>query len=517
MSYSPSLSSTITNTKMRTPGNVSSFSGMCATCTSNCIGTCEIGNSAVRGEEAIYPVAADKNQFASEKIYPVDLSHFNINGRVFGAKGIDINGKEPTYPNVDISSTMGINYPIKLKAPIVFPAMAKLNWKGYYGGAALAGVLVVIGEDAIVKDPKLEIKQNKVVNSPLLKEMVDSFKNYDHGYGQIILQANVDDENLRVLDYAIEKLGATAVELKFGQGAKGIQGMGKVASLEEALKYQSMGNIVYPDPSDPIIQEKHNKGVGSHFYRIGRLPQWDEKILADRVNELRELGAKQVCFKMTSFDPEDMLRVLKIASECKIDLVTFDAAGGGSGNSPCKMMNEWGFPIVYMESIIYEILKEMKNKGYFLPRVAVAGGLAMEDHIFKALSLGAPYIPMVGIGRAAMASAMVGEKLGQLIREGNVPKDLQKYGNTIEEIFVDIRELKDIYGSEVKNISTGAIGVYSYIHRISTGLRQLMALNRKFSLNEIERRDIIALTREAAEVSGISSFMELKRNIIDMV
>ncbi len=35
MSFSPSLSSTIANTKMRTPENISSFSGMCSTCTSN--------------------------------------------------------------------------------------------------------------------------------------------------------------------------------------------------------------------------------------------------------------------------------------------------------------------------------------------------------------------------------------------------------------------------------------------------------------------------------------------------
>ncbi len=60
MNFSPSLSSTITNTKMRTPGNVSPFSGMCSTCTADCVGTCEIGNSAIRGTEALYPVGADK-------------------------------------------------------------------------------------------------------------------------------------------------------------------------------------------------------------------------------------------------------------------------------------------------------------------------------------------------------------------------------------------------------------------------------------------------------------------------
>ena len=52
MSYSPALGSTLTHTRVRTPENVSKFSGMCSVCTANCIGTCEIGLSAVRGSEA---------------------------------------------------------------------------------------------------------------------------------------------------------------------------------------------------------------------------------------------------------------------------------------------------------------------------------------------------------------------------------------------------------------------------------------------------------------------------------
>ena len=67
MSFSPPLGSTISHTRLRTPENVSKFSGMCAVCTSNCMGTCEIGLSALRGSEAIYPYETDINQFASEK------------------------------------------------------------------------------------------------------------------------------------------------------------------------------------------------------------------------------------------------------------------------------------------------------------------------------------------------------------------------------------------------------------------------------------------------------------------
>jgi len=72
---------------MGTPEHISDFSGMCSVCTANCIGSCEIGLSAIRGSEAIYPYDINVNQFASEKDYPLDFSHFNINGRVFGAMG----------------------------------------------------------------------------------------------------------------------------------------------------------------------------------------------------------------------------------------------------------------------------------------------------------------------------------------------------------------------------------------------------------------------------------------------
>ncbi|MDD4833263.1 MAG: glutamate synthase-related protein [Lutispora sp.] len=517
MSYSPSLGSTVTNTRMRTPGKLSPFSGMCSVCTADCIGSCEIGYSAVRGEEALYPVGADKSQFASEKNYPVDFSHFNINGHVFDASGIEADTYKATFPNADINTIVGLENPIKLKAPFILPAMAKLNWPDYYAGAALSGIMVVIGEDAVVKDTELQMKDNKVIRSPFLDKMLNSFRKYHHGYGDIVLQANVDDEHIGVLDYAIKELGATTVELKFGQAAKGIQGMGFVYKLEDAFEFQKKGYLIIPDPSDPIIQEKHKKGIGIHFQRIGKLPMWNEEILADRIAQLRSLGAKRILFKMAAFDPGDMIRVLKIASRNKIDLVTFDGAGGGSGNSPCKMMNEWSLPPVYMESILYDILNEMKVKGYALPKVAAAGGFAMEDQIFKGLSLGSPYVSMIAIGRAAMAAAMAGKKVGELIAKGEIPKDLQKYGENIKDIYRDVRMLRDIYGSEADNISPGAIGLYSYINRVSTGLRQMMALNRKFALDKIDRNDIIALTKEAGEVSGISTVMDYRKRIREMV
>src|SRR6056297_669958 len=371
MTYKPDLGSSVTDTKMRTPKDVSQFSGMCSTCASNCLGTCEIGRSAVLGDQAIYPYKADINQFASEKNYPFDFSHFNINGRVFGVSGANETHDEVTFPKADVSFEFGKTKKTKLTMPIILPAMAKLNWKDYYSGAALAGVMVVIGEDVVGKDKDLVIKDGKVANSPLIKKMIQQFRKYYRGYGDIILQANVDDENLGVLDYAISELGVTSVEIKFGQAAKGIQGMGQVKDIDKARKLQEKGYLIYPNPNDKNVIDKYKNEVGPIFQKIGKLPLWDEDYLVKRVKELRNLGAKHVCFKTGPFDPKDLIRLIKIASIANVDLITFDGAGGGSGNSPTKMMNEWGIPTANLESLLYKILKKMDSKGFDLPQVAI--------------------------------------------------------------------------------------------------------------------------------------------------
>lgn len=515
MSYSPSLGSSITNTHMRTPAHLSDASGMCAVCTANCTGPCEIGLSALRGAQAIYPFSTDINQFASEKAYPLDFSHININGRVFGAQGCPEDADQAAFPHVSIRSTFGRSGKIKLLAPLVLPAMAKLNWRDYFAGAALAGVLAVIGEDVVAKDKALVLENGKVVKSPLIEEMVNAFRMYHRGYGEIILQANFDDEALGVLDYAVTQLGVKSVELKFGQAAKGIQGISRLSSLEDALAYQTMGYLIHPDPSDPVVAERYRNGIGPVFERIGKLPMWDEEHLMNRVAHLRALGAEQVCFKTGPFDPKDLIRILKIASKSGVDLVTFDGAGGGTGNSPTKMMNEWGIPTVQLESILVEVLRKLHTGGYDLPQVAIAGGFALEDQIFKGLALGAPYIGLVAVGRAAMGAAIVGKQVGEGIQEGNIPKEYSRFGSTVQEIFGDIPELKGFYGTDADHISTGAIGVFSLVNRISAGLKQLLALNRKFDVAHISREDISPLTALAAEVTGLQTWHEACRQELD--
>ena len=152
-----------------------------------------------------------------------------------------------------------------------------------------------------------------------------------------------------------------------------------------------------------------------------------------------------------------------------------------------------------------------KNDEY-LPDIVFGGGITFEDQIFKALALGAPYVKAVGMARGPMAAAMVGKTIGKRIQEGQIPVYVERFGNSAEEIFVTAPELKRKYGKKFDQIPTGAIGLYTYFRRLSQGLRQLMAGNRKFTLGYITRDDIASLTKEAADLSGINYVLDVDKD-----
>ena len=106
MSYGKINASAATLTKNRTEDAIVSTSGMCATCVDGCIGMCDIGKSAYRGAEVIYPQPFGIISSASEKEYPVDLSHFTILGTCRGAYGIEADSDKALFENVSIEQTI---------------------------------------------------------------------------------------------------------------------------------------------------------------------------------------------------------------------------------------------------------------------------------------------------------------------------------------------------------------------------------------------------------------------------
>jgi len=515
MSLSKINATAATLTKNRTEGSVVPTSGMCVTCIDGCIGMCEIGKSAYRGHEVIYPQPFGVITTAAEKSFPVDYSHFNIMSGVVGAHGIEADSDKAIFPAVNLEVSFGHDKGIKFKLPFMIPGIgstdiAKNNWEGLAIGSALAGTGLTIGENVVGMDSDAIIKNGKVVDTVDLKRRVKLYMDHQQdGYGAIIVQANVEDARLHNQEYAIKELGVQCVELKWGQGAKNIGGEVKIKNLKKAQMLYERGYIVLPNPMDPVVINAFENGSFSEFERHSRVGMVTEESFAKRVEELRKAGAKYVFLKTGAYRPADLARAIKFCSKYKIDLLTVDGAGGGTGMSPWRMMNEWGVPPVELHSLLYKYAKLLKDKGEYIPAIAVAGGFTFEDQIFKGIALGAPFVKLIGMARAPIAAAMVGKTIGNAIRNHQIPVYVERFGTTIDEVFVTATELRHKLGNEeFEKLPAGAIGLYTYYERLAQGLRQLMAGTRKFALEYVSRNDLAAITNEASNITGIPYIMD---------
>jgi glutamate synthase domain-containing protein 2 len=513
--YSRVNSSAATLTKNRTEGSIVPASGMCVTCVDGCIGMCEIGKSAYRGHEVIYPQPFGVITTAAEKTYPVDYSHFNIMGGVIGAQGIEADSDKAIFPAVNLEVQIGHDKGIRFRYPWIIPGIgstdvAKNNWDGLAIGSAIAGTGLTIGENVAGMDMDSIIREGKIADTSDLKRRIKLYKDYQtDGYGAIIVQSNVEDTRLGVQEYAIRELGVECVELKWGQGAKNIGGEVKIRNLKKAQSLYERGYIVLPNPMDVNVIKAFERGAFKEFERHSRIGMVTEEGFAQRVDELRKAGAKYIFLKTGAYRPLDLARALKFCSRYKIDLLTVDGAGGGTGMSPWRMMNEWGVPPVELHSLLYKYAKQLDEQGEYLPALAVAGGFTFEDQIFKGLALGAPYVKMIGMARGPIAAAMVGKTIGMCVQNGQLPVYVERFGSSIDEIFVTARELREKVGDKMfETLPSGAIGLYTYYERLAQGLRQLMCGARKFSMDYISRDDLVTLTRQASEISGITYIMD---------
>ncbi len=515
--------SAATLSKNRTEGSISPISGMCVTCVDGCIGMCEIGKSAYRGAEAIYPQPFGIITTGAEKNYPVDLSHFSILGTVIGAYGIEASSEKAIFANVNLENTLGLDKGIKTKLPVIIGAMgstavAQNNWEGLAVGSAITGIPLTIGENVCGMDPKAEIKNGKVVNSPELERRIKLYRDWQQdSYGAVIVQANIEDTMLGVQEYALSRLGIEHVELKWGQGAKDIGGEVKIEDLNKARLLKQRGYILLPDPDSEAVAEAFKQGRFREFERHSRVGMVNEEAFLKRIEELRKAGAKYISLKTGAYRPADLARALKFASIAKIDLLTVDGAGGGTGMSPWRMMNEWGIPGVPLWSMLYKYADKLARRKEYVPDLAIAGGFVFEDQIFKGLALGAPYVKAITMARAPMAAAMVGKTIGKRMAEKQVPVYIERFGSTSEEVFITASELKQKFGNDFEKIPTGALGLYTYMQRLTQGLRQMMAGSRKFALKHISRDDITALTDEAAKISGICFVGEVDKEEADKI
>jgi len=496
------------------------MSGLCVRCLDGCTGNCEVFKASFRGRELIYPGPYGEITAGGDKDYPVDYSHLNIQGYALGAEGLPagVIGGPDTAIFPAVNTETGYGWDIKMNVPIFTGALgsteiARKNWEHFAIGAAISGVTLVCGENVCGIDPQLELDSNgKVVASPDMDRRIEVYRRYHQGYGEILVQMNVEDTRLGVAEYVNKKHGLETIELKWGQGAKCIGGEIKVNTLERAIELQKRGYIITPDPSNSLNQSAFEAGAIKEFERHSRLGFIDEEGFYDEVRRLRDLGFKRITLKTGAYGLRELAMAIKWGSKAKIDLLTIDGAPGGTGMSPWRMMEEWGMPSLYLHAAAYDFCKMLADKGQRPPDIAFAGAFSSEDGVFKAIALGSPFCKAICMGRALMIPGMVGKNIQQWLKDGKLPNTVGQFGSTPEEIFVCYEEVKDIVGAdEMKNIPLGAVGIYSYGQKIKVGLQQLMAGARCFSVPAITRRELMSLTEECANVTGIPYLMDAYR------
>jgi glutamate synthase domain-containing protein 2 len=509
--------------------NVVPLSGICSTCIDGCKGGCEIWLSSFRGREVLYPKPFGQVTAGADKNYPLDFSHLNIQGYAVGAcglpEGMEINSDTAIFHNADTETEYGWTKKVKMRLPIFTGALgsteiARANWEHFAIGAAISGVTIVCGENVCGIDPGLELgADKKVKKSPEMDRRIAIYKRFYDGYGEMLVQLNVEDTGFGVAEYVLNKHNLETIELKWGQGAKCIGGEIKVSDLDRAIELKKRGYIVLPDPTQPDVQAAYRDGAVKEFERHSRLGFVTRDAFMNEVARLRRLGFKRITLKTGAYSAVELAMALRYGAEAQLDLITIDGAPGGTGMSPWPMMNEWGIPVFYLESLVYDFCEKLSRRGMKVPDIAIAGGFSTEDGIYKAIAMGSPYVKAVCMGRALMIPGMVGKNIQGWLDNDELPKTVAKFGSTVQEIFVTYEELKEKYGQDITDIPLGAMGIYTFSQKFRVGLQQLMAGSRKFRLAELSRSDLMALTEEAAKVSGIpyvmSAYREEAEDILD--
>ena len=513
-------------------------SGLCSLCRVDCSGRCETWLSSLTGRAMLYPRDFGKVTAGASNTCPSGISYdtLRIQGRLYGnqglAPGLSGSPDDCLFHNVGLKTSFGRTRKVQVRLPLMTGALgstfiAAHYWDCFAVGCALAGIPIVVGENVVGVDRQAVLEHGRIRSAPELDRRIEIYRRYQDEYGAIVVQLNVEDARNGVAEYVIEKYGPDVIiELKWGQGAKNIGGEIKIGNIAYATFLKKRGYLVDPDPELSEVAQAYAAGAIREFARHSRLGYTDvtsesqvREAFLEKVDYLRGLGFNRISLKTGAYGMEALAMAIRYASLAGIDLLTIDGSGGGTGMSPWNMMETWGVPSLLLHAKAHEYAALLAAAGQPVPDMALAGGFAREDHIFKALALGAPFTKLVCMGRALMIPGFLGSNIeGALHPErrqqvhGNwesLPKSVSSLGTSPEQLFATWHTLQHHLGAEeMERIPLGAVATFTLLDKLGAGLQQFLAGARKFSVQAISREDIVAANRETQRETGIAYVTE---------
>ena len=366
-----------TKTRLDFPDHPSS-SGICDVCILD--GICEIGFKAKTGT-TVFPQPFGLAQFGAEKKLP-NLDDIQILPEIFGEMKI--------FKNLKTDTELG---GFKTSVPVVIGAMGSTKVAHSRGeilarGAAKAGLIMTIGENIL-----------STYGIKGLKERIQPFLDEYNKKGALIVQGNVEDRKLGVFEKGVE-LGAHAIEIKLGQGAKMGLGGEILFDCKEAEKYRKLGYT--------IVKEK--EGVCERHSSPGSIKKNDVKEMLIKYSDLKVPIWIKIAVGNGIIEFIEFLNELKKKEKIKLEAVVVDGYGGGTGMSPWPIMNEFSLP----SASVLSYFKKLKFD------LIVAGGYGDGIDVAKALMMGADGVAM---GRAFLIVSNLFNFAGLNEEQKKLPKE----------------------------------------------------------------------------------------------
>ncbi|WP_084295556.1 FMN-binding glutamate synthase family protein [Desulfitibacter alkalitolerans] len=257
---------------------------------------------------------------------------------------------------------------------------------------------------------------------------------------------------------------ADMIEIQIGQGAYG--GVGHITKEKELDKTSRriMGLKKNQDAViNAIMPELKNQGS-----------------LKELVGELKEVtggvpvGCKIGCGKYLERD-------LDVAIMSEVDFITLGGAQAGGSGSPPILQDDFGLPTLYAlcRSVKYLESKNLKGKVSLI----VSGGLFNPGHFLKAIALGAD---AVYIGTAALYAVSHNQVFQALPFEP--PTQVVWYNGVFKKQF---------------NIYEGAKSLEKFLKSCTLEMEDGIKALGKTSIREVNRDDLMALTKEVSEITGV--------------